>query len=221
MTLGPAQLLRGLAVLVFLVGWAVLAHLSSAGDSNIDLSVLLGVAPILAALGLLLWRTRHPLLAGSGIVLALGGLAWLWPTLRANVALLFFLQNIGTNLALATLFGRSLIGDGEALITQLARAVHHGDISVRKQRYTRKATLAWTLFFLITALISTLLWLFASHSAWSVFANLLSMPLLAAMFLAEHVWRVHSLPPEERPSIVQVARAYQMHGKQKPPGNPS
>ena len=34
MSLGPAQLLRGLAVLVFLVGWAVLAHLSSAGDSN-------------------------------------------------------------------------------------------------------------------------------------------------------------------------------------------
>ena len=67
MSLGPAQLLRGLAVLVFLVGWAVLAHLGSSGDSHLDLSVLLGVAPIIAALGLLLWRTRHPLLAGSGI----------------------------------------------------------------------------------------------------------------------------------------------------------
>lgn len=133
-------------------------------------------------------RQRHRTVAG--------GLAWLWPTLRANISLLFFLQNIGTNLALATLFGRSLIGDGEALITQLARAVHHGEISERKRRYTRKATLAWTLFFLITALISTLLWLFASQSAWSVFANLLSMPLLAAMFVAEHVWRVHSLPPK-------------------------
>ena len=221
MSLGPAQLLRGLAVLVFLVGWAVLAHLGSSGDSHLDLSVLLGVAPIIAALGLLLWRTRHPLLAGSGIALSLGGLAWLWPTLRANISLLFFLQNIGTNLALATLFGRSLIGDGEALITQLARAVHHGEISERKRRYTRKATLAWTLFFLITALISTLLWLFASQSAWSVFANLLSMPLLAAMFVAEHVCRVHSLPPEERPSFIQVARAYQLHGKQKPPVNPS
>jgi hypothetical protein len=92
MSLGPAQLLRGLAVLVFLVGWAVLAHLGSSGDSHLDLSVLLGVAPIIAALGLLLWRTRHPLLAGSGIALSLGGLAWLWPTLRANISLLFFFR---------------------------------------------------------------------------------------------------------------------------------
>ena len=221
MSLGPAQLLRGLAVLVFLVGWAVLAHLGSSGDSHLDLSVLLGVAPIIAALGLLLWRNRHPLLTGCGIALMLGGLAWLWPTLRQNIPLLFFVQHVGTNLALATLFGRSLVGDGEALITQLARAVHHGEISERKRQYTRQATLAWTLFFLTNALISAFLWAFASQAVWSVFANLLSMPMLIAMFIAEHFWRLHALPPEERPSIAQVACAYQMHGKQKPPANPS
>ncbi|MDE2439578.1 MAG: hypothetical protein KGP14_01035 [Betaproteobacteria bacterium] len=221
MSVRPAQLLRGLAVVAFLVAWALLAHYGSSGNNSPDLSVLLGVSPIMTAVGLLLWRTRHPLLAGGGNLLLLGILIWLWPTLRQNVPLLFFIQHIGTNLALATLFGRSLLGGGEALITQLARAVYYGEISERKRRYTRHATVAWTLFFLSNALISTILWLLAPHSAWSVFANLLSLPLLVGMFIAEHIWRLCALPPEERPSIAQVVRAYRMHGKQTPPGNPS
>ena len=221
MTVSPAQLLRVLAVVVLLVVSAVLAHFFSTGDSHVDLAALLGVAPIIAALGLILWRSRHPLLTGSGMMLMLGGLTWLWPTLRQNIPLLFFIQNIGTNLALATLFGRSLFGDGEALITQLARAVHHGEISARKQRYTRQATLAWTLFFLSNTLISTTLWFLAPPAVWSVFANLLSMPLLMAMFVGEHIWRTRVLPPEERPSIAQVVCAYQMRSKAKTPANPS
>lgn len=46
MTLSPGQLLRGLAVVVFLVVWALLAHSGSAGEGSADLSVLLGVAPL-------------------------------------------------------------------------------------------------------------------------------------------------------------------------------
>lgn len=221
MSVTPAQLLRGLAVVIFLVLWALLAYFGTAGESSADLSVLLALAPILVALGLLLWRNTHPLLTGGAIIATLGGLAWWWPTLRQNIPLLFFIQHLGANLALGTLFGRSLLGGGEALITQLAKAVHHGEISEHKRLYTRKATLAWTLFFLGNALISAILWFLAPQSAWSVFANLLSMPLLGAMFVAEHIWRVHALPPEERPSIAQVARAYRMHGKQTPPAKPS
>jgi uncharacterized membrane protein len=76
-------------------------------------------------------------------------------------------------------------------------------------------------FFLSNTLISAVLWLFAPQSIWSMFANLMSMPLLASMFAAEHVWRMFALPPEERPSIAQVVRAYRLHGKQNPPANPS
>lgn len=221
MSLSPAQLLRGLAVVVFLAAWAFLAHTGSAGEGSGDLSVLLGVTPFVAALGLLLWRSSHPALTGTGILAMLGGLAWYWPTLRENIALLFFMQHLGTNLALGALFGRSLLGDGEALITQLAKAVHHGELSERKRIYTRHATLAWTLFFLGNALVSAVLWLAAPQAVWSVFANLLSAPLLGAMFIGEHFWRVKRLPPEEWPSIAQVARAYRMRHQQHPPVNPS
>ncbi|MFZ2971921.1 MAG: hypothetical protein WA049_04720 [Ferribacterium limneticum] len=231
MSLSPGQLLRGLAVVVFLVVWAFLAHTGSAGEGSGDLSVLLGVAPIGAALGLLLWRSSHVLLTGAGIVAMLGGLAWYWPTLRENIALLFFIQHLGTNLALGALFGRSLLGDGEALITQLARAVHEANLSELKRRYTRQATLAWTLFFLGNALISAVLWLLAPHTVWSIYANLLSAPLLGAMFIGEHIWRLKALPADERPSIAQVVSAYRMRSQQKasaadletpqPPANPS
>ena len=51
MTLRPAQLLRGLAVAVFLVAWALLAHFGSAGEGSADMSVLLGVSPFMAAVG--------------------------------------------------------------------------------------------------------------------------------------------------------------------------
>jgi uncharacterized membrane protein len=221
MTLTPAQLLRGLAVVVFIVVWAVLAHLGSTSDNNSNFTGLLGLTPIIAALGLLLWRPRHPLLTGAGIVVVLGGLAWLWPLLRHNLALLYLVQNVGTNLALATLFGRSLFGSGEALITQLARAVHGGEISECKRQHTRQVTIAWTIFFLANALLSALLWLFAPLAVWSVFANLLAMPLVALMFVGEHIWRSRVLPPEERPTIAQVIRAYRMHSQtRQPPAKP-
>ncbi len=221
MTVTPAQLLRGLAVVVLVAAWAVLAHLGSATGETSDFSTLLGVAPIFAALGLLLWRSRHPLLVGCGGLALVGGLIWAWPMLRQNVALLYFIQHVGTNLALGTLFGRSLLGPGEALITQMARAVHHGDVSERKARYTRQVTVAWTLFFLANALLSALLFLLAPLSVWSVFANLLSMPLIVAMFVAEHLWRARVLPPEERPTIAQVVRAYRLARQGNHTGHPS
>jgi uncharacterized membrane protein len=231
MNLSPGQLLRGLAVVVVIVIWALLAHFGSASENSGDLSALLGIVPIVAMLGLLLWRSSHPALTGASIVAMLGGLAWYWPTLRENIALLYFIEHIGANLALGTLFGRSLLGGGEALITQLARTVHLGELSERKRRYTRQATLAWTLFFLCNALISAILWLLAPHAIWSIFANLMSAPLLGAMFIGEHIWRVKVLPPEERPSLAEVARAYRLRNQPKapapdletpqPPANPS
>jgi len=80
-------------VVPFLVVWALLAHFGTAGAASPDLAVLLGVSPIMAAVGLLLWRTRHPVLAGGGNVLMLGAIIWLWPTLRQNIPLVFFIQD--------------------------------------------------------------------------------------------------------------------------------
>jgi uncharacterized membrane protein len=205
---GLAKLLRGLALLALVVAWAVLAHLGSAGDGNSDLSAALATAPYVALAVILLWRASNPLWIVAGGLSVLGLLAWSWPALRQNVALLFYVQHLGTNLALGTLFGRSLIGTHEALVTQFARIAHGGVISPAKAVYTRQVTIAWSIFFMASAAVSTALFWLAPAVAWSVFANLLSPPLLVLMFVVEHLFRRHRLPPEDRSSVADTIRGY-------------
>lgn len=210
MTVAPARLLRGAAVAALALAWAVAAHVGSTGEGSPDFSAALGVAPLVAAAAMLLGR-----LAGLrrvvGALALLGLLAALWPLLRQNVALLYLVQHIGFNLALASLFGRTLIGPGEALVTRLARLVYGDGISDRNIRYTRGVTVAWTVFFVTNASVSLLLYALAPAAVWSGYANLLDLPLVATMFLGEHLWRRRALPPEERPGVADIVRAWRRH----------
>lgn len=206
--LSPAAILRGIAVGVLVVAWAILAHYGSAGDGPADFSAALATAPMLAFVVILLWRVGQPLLIALGGLLILALLALSWPTLRQNVALLFYVQHLGTNLALGTLFGRSLFGGGDALVTTFAKLAHDGVISPAKARYTRQVTVAWTLFFFASAGVSTVLFLFGQTVVWSVFVNLLSTPLVVLMFAGEHLVRNRVLPPEDRSSIADTIRGY-------------
>jgi len=208
MTGKTANLLRGIALAVLVVAWALLAHLGSAGDANPDFSAALATAPIVAIVVILLWRVGNPLWIAVGGLAVLVLLALSWPTLRQNVALLYYVQHLGTNLALGILFGRSLLGPGEALVTQFARTAHYGAISGAKARYTRQVTIAWTIFFAANVLVSSALFWLAPPAAWSVFANLLSVPLIGLMFAIEHLCRHHLLPPEDRSSIADTIRGY-------------
>ena len=89
MTVAPVTVLRGLALFTLVVAWAVLAHLGSAGDANPDFSAALATAPIVAIVVMLLWRIGSPLWIVVGGLTVLGLLAWWWPTLRQNIALLY------------------------------------------------------------------------------------------------------------------------------------
>lgn len=208
MPTGPVPLLRGLAVLLLFAAWAVAAHFGSAGGGHPDINAALGVLPLIFVAGLLLWRLQSLWLRLGGLLVGLLLLAWLWPRLRENVALLYYLQHLGTHVALGVLFGRTLFGPGEALITRIARTVFRDGLSARKVRYTRQVTIAWTVFFFANAMLSTLLFLFAPAEIWSIHANLLTGPLIGLMFLGEHLVRLRVLPPEERPSFMTAIRAY-------------
>lgn len=206
--LSPAAILRGLAAGILVVAWAILAHYGSASNGLDNFSAALATAPILALAVILLWRLGHPLLIGFGGLAILALLALSWPLLRQNIALLYYVQHLGTNLALGVLFGRSLLGDGDALVTTFAKLAHDGRISAATLRYTRSVTVAWTLFFFASAGISSLLFLSGLTVIWSIFVNLLSMPLLILMFAGEHLVRNRVLPPEDRSSIADTIRGY-------------
>lgn len=208
-------LLRDLGVLLLMAAWVVAAHVGSAGWGNADFNAAVAVLPIAAALLMALWRLPQWAVRAAGVLALLALLAWLWPQLRHNVPLLYYLQHLGIHVALGVLFGKSLLGPGDALITRLARRIFGHELSARKVRYTRGATLAWTVFFFVNALVSTLLFIWAPPAIWSVHANLLTGPLIGLMFLVEHIWRMCVLPPHERPGIAAIVQAYRRESAQR------
>jgi uncharacterized membrane protein len=218
----PTAVLRDFGLLLLMVAWVVAAHVGSTGWGNASFNAAVGVLPIAVAVLLALWRLPQWPLRAAG-VLALGALlAWLWPQLRHNVPLLYYLQHLGIHVALGVLFGKSLLGPGEALITRMARRIFAHELSARKVRYTRGVTLAWTVFFFLNALVSTLLFIWAPPAIWSIHANLLTGPLVGVMFLVEHIWRMCVLPPHERPGIAAIVQAYRRESAQgnTPPPRP-
>lgn len=86
--------------------------------------------------------------------------------------------------ALLTMFGVTLLPGREPVITALARKMHD-TLSGEMVRYTRGVTWAWSCFFAAQLLTSLALFLLAPIAAWSLFVNVLNLPLIVLMFAAE------------------------------------
>lgn len=210
-----SSVLRNLGVLLLMVAWIVAAHVGSSGWGNASFNAAVAVFPIAAAALMALWRLPRWVLRAGGVLAMSALLAWLWPRLRHNVPLMYYLQHLGIHVALGVFFGKSLFGPGEAVITRMARRIFPPPLSERNVRYTRGATLAWSLFFFGNALVSTGLFIWASPEVWSVHANLLTGPLVGLMFLIEYLMRFWLLPPDERPGISAVIKAYRRESAQR------
>ena len=213
-TLWPV--LKGLGIAVVAVAWALMAHITSASSGPSGWGAALALAPMGFALVLLVWRLPSRWLGGAITAAVAVGLWWLWPTLTGRVALLFYLEHLGVYILLASVFGRSLRGTEESLVTRMARSVHGGVLTPEQEVYTRQVTLAWCLFFVAMGLVSTGLFLWAPVVAWSTFANLLGGPLIALMFAVEYLWRRYALPEEKRTSLADTVRAWKAQRSDKP-----
>lgn len=108
------------------------------------------------------------------------------------------------------IFGRTLRPGSEALITGLARRVH-GHLPPHLESYTRRLTLAWCIFFALQLAASALLLALAPLDAWSLFVNVLNVPLIAAMFVADYVYRLLRYPSGPHASIAQAIAAFARH----------
>jgi uncharacterized membrane protein len=104
-------------------------------------------------------------------------------------------------------FGRTLLRGREPIITRFSSSVH-GPLPPTMERYTRKVTIAWCIFFAAQLIVSALLFAFASVEAWSLFINLLNLPLLAVMFVGPLAYRTLRYPEFPRTSIGQAIRAF-------------
>lgn len=204
---GIRPLLAGTLAVVALIAYDGLAHYVSTFPDAAPWAALLTLAPALGfALSLLFKHAGWPVAALGGIAAA-GLASQLWPYLGNELSLLYLAQYLSTNIALGLYFGRSL-GAGQIPVCTTFAHMLHPSPSARVLRYTRRITLAWTLFFAGSASVSTLLYLLAPIQVWSLFSNLLYLPSLALMFVLEGLVRRVVIPADERQGLIASLRAY-------------
>jgi uncharacterized membrane protein len=114
------------------------------------------------------------------------------------------------NLLLACVFGRTLLGSEEPLVTRFARRVH-GTLPVYMEAYTRRVTAAWCAFFVAQIVISGILLVSAPLQVWSFFVNVLSLPLVALFFIAEYLYRVTRYRDYPHSSIIESIQVFAEH----------
>ena len=222
MSLTLVRAVRWIVIAAACIAYPVLAHYSaatSAATSFPSLGVAVSLAPSLAILLWLTWRSpmRWAMLLLCAVV---GGLLWgFWGVLERNFSWVYFLQHAGTYAMLAAVFGVTLGRGRQALCTRFAEVVH-GCLSPEEVRYSRQVTLAWALFLLSISLVSGALFFLAGIEVWSVFANFLSFPLILLMFVVEYAVRLRKLPHQKKHSIMDGVLAYWKTPAARPGASP-
>ena len=198
--------LRIVASGILIVAYTSLSHYCNTRGVH-RLGAILALVPLVA---LLVTVLRHSV--PSYVVLlaaALGALLLYdnWPILEKNFSVVYLLQECGMYGLLAAGFGRSLRAGNVALCTRLADKLH-GPLNAAEILYTRRVTLAWTLFFTLMGVTIVILYVTAPRAVWSAFVNFLATPLILAMFAAEYVVRGRVLPQTERRGMWASVRIF-------------
>jgi uncharacterized membrane protein len=178
------------------------------------------LTPMLAIVAFGTWRSGQRAIS----LLALAALAALALKTGLGDGLapehLYLAEHVAIHLFLAFTFGMTLRRGAQPLITRLAERVHDR-LTPAMERYTRKVTLAWTVYFCALALLSIGIHVLAPFTTWATFANLLTPLALAAMFVGEYVLRYRLHPEFERASINDMIRAYSQARRSVPAAPPA
>lgn len=127
-----------------------------------------------------------------------------------GLAAAYGIPHAAVYLSLLWFFGRTLAGGREPLITGFARRVH-GSLPPEMAAYTRHLTLAWCVFFIAQPLTSAALLAWGTLDAWSLFVNVLNLPLVALMFAAEYLYRVTRYRHFPHASIMKGVQMFTEH----------
>ena len=139
-------------------------------------------------------------LAG-GAVLASG----LW-AVRPSLGVLSGLTHAALYLMLLTIFAGSLRPGHTPAVTLVARAAR-GPLPPELLRYTRGVTWLWAGFSALQLLLSPLLLVLGTTRAWSLFVNVLELPLMLLLFAGEYAYRRYRFRALPRLSPEQLRRA--------------
>jgi uncharacterized membrane protein len=203
-------------VVVVSAGGAVFAH-RAMSQSSPGAGMLVALVPIAVAVMALARRMRHPLLLLVPVAAALAA-SWIErDTLERHFADVYFVEHAAIMMALAILFGRTLLPGMEPLCTRFARLVH-GSLDEPQAAYTRKLTATWAAFFVTILAASCVLFFTHEREAWSLLANILTPLLVVLLFVVEYAVRRRALPNEPHVGILAAVHAFRRHmaGTQAP-----
>lgn len=209
----PRSALRIALIGAFGLTYLWMAHEAATAVHPNALVVVTGFMPLASMLLAWAWQTRARwfVLAALAAVFAL--LHTFAAPLISRIVWVYFLQDASCNLFAAGVFASSLRPSAEPLCTRLARMAR-GNMTPLVAAYTRCITFAWVLFFATCTLVSATLFLSGHLAAWSWFANVLNLPLVGAMFVAEYLVRLWVVPESERSGVMETIRsvaAYWQH----------
>ncbi len=175
---------------LLLVAYQLLAHVITAADRLTPAGVVVMIVPVAAgALWAVVtefgWRWAAAALAGA-LLATLAAIAALG---LPSAALVYGLPHFSANLFLLWFFARTLRAAQVPLVTRIAERLERRSLPAPMLVYTRRVTLAWSVFFAAQLAISLLLYFIASRTVWSLFINLVSSLLIPVMFVAEYGWR--------------------------------
>ena len=183
-----------LAILVFATPLAL--HLAIVTQSRTVMVAFLAVL----AVGAL--AARMPAWMTALAAVAAIGSAWIDLRVIAQLALagpaLAFL-------AVAWLFGRTLLPGRTPLVETIARLERDGDFPTGLAGYTRRLTWAWAILLAGIPAVAAALALFATAAAQSLFVNFASYALLALLYFGEYAYRVWRYPQFPHKNPVTVA----------------
>lgn len=187
-------------IAIALSAYPVLIHLSFVLDHT---AYVAGIWLAASAVGLAV-AIRRRLTSLSflfGTLLGAGITLWWW---GSAVDLIYF-PPVLINIALMILFGRTLLPGTTPLVARIA-AMWRGHLDQAVASYTRRVTVAWTIFFALMAVESMALALFAPVHIWSLFTNLLNYVFVLLFFVIEYQFRLYCLPDHEHLSFRAFCR---------------
>lgn len=191
--------------------YVVMDYLASSSRQPPLYAVVVGAAPL--TLGLLTagWnsRFRWPVMLLAALVLL--AIAFNIDQLLTHAAWFYLLQHAGIMCGLGFMFGSTLGSHQNALCSRIARIAIDGPLDAAYFRYTWKVTLAWTLYFALSALLSLGLFALAPLSWWAFYAAVCTPLSLGLMFGGEYLVRQLALPDSPSFSIAHTIQSYRKY----------
>ncbi|MHB1513525.1 MAG: COG4648 family protein [Acidiferrobacter sp.] len=205
------------------VAYSAISYRSNVAGHAGTLGVLFAFAPLLALSLGAAWRGRPRLLWLALWAMACGGLWHDRALIAAHYAWAYLVEDVGMLTLLCSFFARTLAPPRVPLISRLSELVH-GSLSPRLAHYTRRVTQLWAALFGVMAIVSVFLFLVAGVRVWGFYANVLTWPIMALVFIGEYLVRRRVIPAQERAGFLQVVFAgsrYWRHLVDTDPREPS